>query len=192
MKYYEDEQKMFQFESDWKFVNEDEVSFYFQRLKDRFKFPHVINFRGGIWSGATCRRDLITFPRPVSALTLCHEIAHGIQMKTHKQGERWHTKKHQRIMSKVIQYFKENQNLWIVQFCIRRNHIAEQVKKRGEVVAAQKAWKSSSLGKLERILKAEHLWLKKGRLAATKLKKLQRQKRFYIKKIKESNQPNVD
>lgn len=132
LKYYADEEEIFRQEREMK-ISDAEAEMVFGKLAKKHKLPQRLEFFGNRQSGS-CSPARIRLSHNPSIAILSHEVAHAIQYAKFKKKygyingnpnrkkQRWHTKKHQRIMRKVCDYINKNIDQWRLQRQEKQRH----------------------------------------------------------------------
>jgi hypothetical protein len=185
LKFYKKEHEAFPAEYATK-LTDVEANYVFDRLKAHYKFRQILVFRGTRQHG-NCSSWRVRLPHSPSIGILAHEVAHAIQYTKKAQGkmkeQKFHTKKHQKIMARIISVFSPKLADWKYYLINRQTKEKQASENRLTKEKEKKAFASSPEGKLEKINGKISVWSKKLKLANTKLKKLNRQKKLWQKKL---------
>jgi len=182
IKYYDNEKKIFKDEYVLK-LSDFETGVVFQKLKSHYKFQQFLKFRNG--GGGRCRTWEIIIPHGTSLGLLAHEIAHAVQIKKGKQpNQKWHTKKHTSIMKRILKIANNKKDEWIsnaeIQVDKKHGVIMRQEQKQREF----EQYKKTPQFKLENISKSIKRWESKKKRAENVLRKLNRRKKIWEKKVR--------
>lgn len=111
LKYYCDERE--QFQEEWKktIPNRDVLVIIIKKLLRHFKLGNVmIHFTSGRNHSHAGRWNVtINTTSQMNFAVVCHELAHTYQAKheNFERGDHWHTKKHRKIMKRMLNYCKK-------------------------------------------------------------------------------------
>jgi chromosome segregation ATPase len=109
-----------------------------------------------------------------------------LQYKTHDKHPgkafHWHTKKHSRLMNRVLDAVKNHQPAWNAALDAHYANKALANEQRFKNTQARNAYKESAQGKLDALREAEKRWKSKKKRAETRLKNIQRKIKMWEKK----------
>jgi hypothetical protein len=149
-------------------LTEAEAEIVVKKLTRHFKLGEVdLDFtsgnrysRGGRWK-ITINLNQLDFH------TICHELAHTYQLKRlgFKSGDRWHTKKHLRIVKRMMHY------------CQKKNWFEQELNKRltPKPLKPELTKEELKQQKIQRTKDNIRAWESKLKRAENRLKKLKRQ-----------------
>jgi len=166
--YYSDERQEFQEEFKKVLPNQDAGEIVIRKLLRHFKLgkPFIYWTSGRNHSNAGAWSITINVEQNNFGV-ICHEVAHTFQAQKdkHEAGEKWHTKRHRRIMIRMLNY------------CRKKNWFADELTKR-TAPKPEKPMPSASELRTIRITALEikrTIFERKIRLAENRIKKLNRQ-----------------
>jgi type IV secretory pathway VirB4 component len=160
----------------------DWTTLFFERLKQHYKFRQQLVFGGR--RGGTCNGCVVRIkPDCLNLGVLVHEVAHAIQMKSKKPGQKWHTKKHTRLMIKVFDYVKAHRTEWITNDKVKTERRQEAHQERELRASNRIAYQKTPEYKLEVLRNREKHLLSRSKRLNTSLKKVQSKIKRYEKKI---------
>lgn len=184
LKYYDKERETFKAQYENKLSNTEATHIY-KRLASRYKLRQRLCVTTRSWGGNCSRYRIKVCNKPPVAI-LAHEIAHAIHWKTRQSGERWHCKRHETIMRRVLRVIETNLIDWKEMANKQSERRAESFEHRLQQKAAKVDYSNSTEGKLERTLAGMKRWKTKQRRAETALKKLNRRKKLYERLLAKS------
>ncbi len=187
LKYYEKEKQELPKEATDTLTHR-EATYVFDRLKSRYKFRQTLYFYGHSGSGK-CSSWRIRISNKPDIIIIAHEVAHAIQYKKrnyyNRDKKRWHNKEHLNIMKRVTNVILNNIDAWR-QASTKKQQIKSQTEARKvEKIKELKELRKSPQHKLLAIQKRIKAWESKKKKAETRLKKLKRREKIYLKKVKE-------
>jgi hypothetical protein len=197
--YYQNEREVFKQEYEMK-LTDSEAVFICQKLAKKYKLSQRLEFFGNRQSGS-CSPVRIRLSHNPSIAIISHEVAHAIQYMKFKKKygyilgnpnlkkQRWHTKRHFRIMRKICDYVNKNVDQWRTERKERneRNRIGFERKLKLEKRRMQE--RKTPQFKLIKIQELIKKWEGKKRRAENKLKKLQKGEKIYMKQTQIAKTP---
>jgi hypothetical protein len=170
LKYYAQEQRLFSTEFATK-LNDEEAEYVFERLKGHYHFSQWLEIGGRKCSGR-CNAWMIRVSHEPSVALIAHEVAHAIHKR--KFGEKFHTKRHTRIMQRVCEYMMRRLPEW--REFLQRNETEYEARSQARLLRLQETarYKNSIPGRLERLRGREKRWTRRRKLADTMLRKIRR------------------
>ena len=108
--YYGDERKEFQEEFKKELPNLKAVRIIVGKLQKHFKLGDVdLDFTSGRNHSHASRWHITINVEQTNFGVICHELAHVFQARKleHEAGDKWHTKKHKRIMKRMLAYCRK-------------------------------------------------------------------------------------
>jgi len=164
------ERKLFSTEFATK-LDDEEAEYVFERLKGHYHFSQWLEIGGRDGSGH-CNAWLVRVCHEPSVGLLAHEVAHA--MHNRKPGEKFHTKRHTGIMRRVCEYITRHLTGW--REFLQRKEAECEARKQARLLSVQETvrYKNSIPGRLERLSEQEKKWIRRRKLAETKLRKIRR------------------
>jgi hypothetical protein len=194
LRYYANEEEVFKKEREMKISDAEAVSIY-EKLAGKYKLPQKLEFYGNRQSGA-CSSFRVRLSHNPSIAILSHEVAHAIQYKKFRKKygyvighpnlkkQRWHTKRHQRIMRKVCDYINKNIDQWRLQRQEGQRRRMAKFYARIEIQQQRQEDKKKPEFKLIKIRELIKKWDSKRERAENKLKKLQKREKYILNSFK--------
>lgn len=168
LKYYTREQQLFSAEYATK-LDDEEATYVFERLRGHYHFSQWLEIGGGRGSGH-CNSWRIRVSHEPSIGLMAHEVAHAIHIRG--DGEKFHTKRHTRIMRRVCKYVMIRLPAWR-EFLRRKEAVCEARTHARQLRLQQAAQHKNSIrGRLEHLGEQEKKWTRRQKLAETKLRKI--------------------
>lgn len=165
-----------------------ETKYVFQRLKSHYKFNQYL----GIWgtgNRGNCSTSFVKVAYDSDLSVLVHEVAHAIQFKKRHlclKKQRFHTKKHMRIMARIYKYLMPRLEGWKAMANKKsESHFVSVRKKEEKKQELEKAKKTPNF-KLQQIERRISLWESKRNRAENALKKLERRRKLWLRKLSQS------
>jgi hypothetical protein len=172
LKYYEMEREKFS-EASKKVLYFGHAEIVFRKLRRHYKlYPHITLRMG---RGNHANQYHVTIANPTNFLVLCHELAHSKHLMQADRGERWHGKKHFRIMKSMIHY------------CQRKKWFEAEIARRTAPKPPKP--KPSEQDNLDKIKLRIKVWESKKSRAENKLKKLRKQEKSIQSRISRPQLP---
>lgn len=170
LEYYARERGLFSAEFATK-LDDEEAQYVFDRLKGHYHFSRWLEIGGRNGSG-NCNAWRVRVCHGPSVGLIAHEVAHAIHKR--KPGERFHTKRHTRIMRRVSKYVMRRLPRW--REFLRCKEAESEARKHTRLTRLQEAalYRNSVAGRLQRLHEQEKRWIRRQKLAETKLKKIRR------------------
>ena len=166
--YYRDEKKEFQEEFKKELPSLEAVRIVVCKLQKHFKLGDVdLDFTSGRNHSHASRWHITINVGQTNFGVICHELAHVFQAQKleHESGDKWHTKKHKRIMKRMLAY------------CRKKNWFEVELDRR----LAEKPIKPEPTKEEQRVHRIRQLEIRKQsyerkiKLSENKIKKLNRQ-----------------
>jgi hypothetical protein len=161
-------------------LSNTEAKYVFKKLKTHYKFNHVLEFWGNN-GGGRCSRWTVRVSNNPTMKTIVHEVAHAIQMK--KRGiiaspkrEKWHTKKHMKIMARIYKYAMPKLDVWRAMAKKKNEMHFDSIRKREENKKEFESLKNTNEFKLQQLDKRIRKWESKRKRAENALKRLNKRK----------------
>lgn len=159
-----------------------EARYVFQRLKRHYRLNQNLVFWGDDGRGS-CSNWMVKVDNSPELKTLVHEVAHAIQFKKRKHNEKWHTKKHERIMKRIYRYALPKLDGWKAMANKKHeSHIKSVIAKSNKAKELQEFRKTPQY-RLRMIEKRIRLWESKRKRAENSLKKLERRRKLWQRKL---------
>lgn len=170
LKYYAHERRLFSTEYATQ-LDDEEAEYVFERLKGHYHFSQWLEIGGRKCSGH-CNAWMIRVSHEPSVALIAHEVAHAIHKR--KFGEKFHTKRHTRIMRRVCEYIMRRLPEW--REFLRRNETEREARSQARLLRVHEAarHKNSIPGRLDRLMEREKRWTRRRKLAETMLGKIRR------------------
>jgi hypothetical protein len=169
LKYYQDERSEFKEEYEKKLPNEDATIIVIKKLLKHYKLGNLnISFTSGRnYSHAGRYNICINTESMNNFAVVCHELAHTYQARKEgfERGDKWHTKKHKKIMKRMLNY------------CKKKNWFEEEINRR-TLPKPQKIEPTKDEQRIKRISvleKRKESYERRIRLSENKIKKINRQ-----------------
>ena len=105
--YYRQEYELFKEEHEKNLNSTEECRIVIKKLLRHFKLGEPrISFTSGRNHSCAGRWEITINTNQMNFAVLCHELAHVYQAKRDgfKSGDKWHTKRHRRIMKRILNY----------------------------------------------------------------------------------------
>lgn len=163
-------------------LDDEETTYIYGRLQSHYGFRQRLRIAG--WRGSGyCNNFEIRLSHNPSVGLMAHEIGHAIhRLDGRSQYEKKHTKKHFSKMKRVAEYALAHLPEYRVALGKQRSEREQRLVERVRKLEQQTAHKNSPQGKLEHLHKLEAKWVRRQRLANTRLKKIRRRIRIWEKK----------
>ena len=170
LRYYTREQQLFSTEYATK-LDDEEAEYVFERLKGHYYFSQQLEIGGRKCSGH-CNAWMIRVSHEPSVALRAHEVAHAIHKR--RFGEKFHTRRHTRIMRRVCEYIMRRLPDW-GEF-LQRKETEYEARSQARLLRLQETarHKNSIHGRLERLREQEKRWTRRRKLAETMLRKIRR------------------
>jgi hypothetical protein len=197
--YYQNERDVFMQEYGIN-LTDSEAVFICQKLAKKYKLLQRLEFFGNRQSGA-CSPARIRLSHNPSIAIISHEVAHAIQYMKFKKKygyingnpnlkkQRWHTKRHSKIMRKICDYINKNVDQWRIERKERSERECTRFERRLKWERQLEREKKTPEYKLERVRKSIKIWEGKRRRAENRLKKLQKREKIYMKQLQIAKTP---
>jgi len=184
-KYYEMENKALKTEFATP-LSCQEAEYAFARLKSRYKFRHYLIWRNLRRHCGLCGDFTITLKPPTSVGILAHEVAHAIRNKKKLPKEKHHNKKHFNAMKRVAKVIMGNLSAWKAASASKIAQKNETIERRKAKESVFEVYAKTPNFKLAKLRSTEKAWLRKFKLATTKLKQIRRKIGIWERKQKAS------
>lgn len=165
-------------------LNNVEARYVFQRLKTHYQFNHRLEIWGT--NKGRCDQIRVRVCFQPTLRVLVHEVAHAIQFKKRHlcpKKQRFHTKKHMRIMARIYKYLMPRLEGWKAMANKKsESHFVSVRKKEEKKQELEKAKKTPNF-KLQQIERRISLWESKRNRAENAIKKLERKRNLWLRKL---------
>lgn len=175
IKYYANEQNGL--ENYTKRVTDNQARYIFKRLKARYRIRQQLEFTDRVRGNCSSWRIRLEHKPEIGVIA--HEIAHAIQFKKRKYGEKWHTKKHKKIMDRVYKTIETNLETWVAMADKKKERRETAIKNKQEKQQEAKEKRQETPYKLQKTLALIKKWETKKKRSENALKKLNRRRKLY-------------
>lgn len=165
-------------------ITDSETMYIFDKLKSKYKLDYRLEFRNKL--GGVCSNHIIRLQHNPSLLYLIHEVAHSIQHKKRRyqdNGKRWHTKQHKKIMRKIEKYALKHLDDWRSKVSEKNKLEHQRYENKIEKEKAKEEYNKTPQFRLEQIQKNIKRWESKLKRAEKALKRLNRRKIIWQRKV---------
>lgn len=173
-----------------------ETRYVFERLKKHYKLRHALEIYGtGNRGNCNPMRIKVSYDSDLSVIV--HEVAHGIQEKKKnrtvfvdgmrqfpkRRKQRWHTKKHMKIMARIYKYMMPKLEGWRAMANKKSESHFVSVRKKEEKKSQLEQFRKTPKFKLQQIERRIKLWESKRKRADNAIKKLERRRKLWERKL---------
>jgi hypothetical protein len=174
LKYYEDEKVKFA-EAFSRNMTDTEAYYIYRKLRVKYGLHQYLELTGRVCGN--CSRSVVKLKHNPSIGILAHEVAHAIQYKKHFKGQKWHCRRHEHLMVRVMKVIEKNFVAWRDMANRKAEKRVNAFHRKEERKKAAVEKRSTADYRLQRLTALIKRWETKRKRAENALKKLRKKEK---------------